>query len=341
MEWVARLHGGVAGEGVDVRRFAITAALTIGSVLALPWSAAHADQTVVVPGTTFPTSDTYLTYFGCVDLFHADTRGPSVRVVRDEAAPLGRRVADLALPGAGTAVGSVSLVDSVSAATSSMAVRAAAGSSGVAYVWYLAPGMLPGEVWAGRADLTTTADGWQQVDAAAAAYDWSRVDAATGAVHERVGVAGIDDFTAEHGDGPGYLMSGLGCDGRAFGVDAVRVGAPGSVTTYDLEGWSVATSIAVSSQRVEPGQEVAIAATSVDAASAVMGASLVLEARPEGAAEFRPVGEAVTADSAGQVTTTVAPEVTTEYRWFFADRSYADAHWSPTVRVVVEQPAAR
>lgn len=324
-----------------MRRFAITAALAIGSVFVMPWSAAHADQTVVVPGTSFPSSDTYLTYFGCVDLFHADTRGPAVRVTRDGAAPLGRRAADLELPGAGTAVGSVSLVDSVAGATSSMAVRAAAGSSGVAYVWYLAPGMAPGEVWAGRADLTAVTDGWQQIDAAAAAYDWNRVEAATGAVREHAGVAGIDEFTAQNGDGPGYLMSGLGCDGRGFGVDAVRVGAPGSVTTYDLEGWSVATSIAVSSERVTSGDKVALAATSVDAASAVMGAALVLEARPEGAAEFRPVGEPVLADAAGQVTTTVVPEVTTEYRWFFADRAYADAHWSPTVRVVVEQSDAR
>ncbi len=237
-----------------MRRIAMAAALLAGAVLGMP-AAAHADDTVVVPGTAFPSSTTYLTYFGCVDLFHADTRGPLVRVTRDPAAPLGSRAASLELPGAGTAAGSVSLVASVAGATSSMSVRAAAGSSGVAYVWYLAPGMLPGEVWAGRADLTATADGWQQLDAAAASYDWSRVEAATGAVREHAGVAGIDDFTAEHGDGPGYLMAGLGCDGRAFGVDALRVGAPGAVTTYDLEGWAVSTSITASHTQVRRGDD--------------------------------------------------------------------------------------
>jgi hypothetical protein len=324
-----------------VRRRALAAALTVGSVLGLPLSgltlsAAHADETVVVPGTAFPSASTYLTYFGCVDLYHADTRGPSVRVTRDGAAPVGRRAAELALPGAGTAAGSVSLVGSVAAATSTMAVRAAAGSSGVAYVWYLAPGMQPGEVWAGRADLTTTVDGWQQIDAAAASYDWSRLEAATGAVREHAGAATIDDFAGHHGDGPGYLMAGLGCDGRAFGVDALRVGPPGSVTTYDLEGWSVSTSISASRQQIRRGDEVVLDATSVDATAEIMGSSLVLEARPQGAADFSPVSAPLLAGPGGRVTTTVSPEVTTDYRWFFAERAYADAHWSPIVHVVVE-----
>ena len=321
-----------------MRRFAITSALAVGSVLALPLSSASADDTVVVPGTSFPTASTYLTYFGCVDLFHADTRGPVVRVTRDDAAPLGRRATDLELPGAGTAAGSVSMVDSIADATSSMAVRAAAGSSGVAYVWYLAPDMAPGEVWAGRADLTATVDGWQQIDAAAASYEWSRMEAATGAVREQAGAATIDDFAADHGDGPGYLMAGLGCDGRSFGIDALRVGAPGSVTTYDLEGWSVSTSITASSERISRGDDVTLGASSVDAAAATMGSALLLEARPEGAADFRPVTDPVLAGPDGRVTTTVSPEVTTDYRWFFAERGYADAHWSAEVRVVVDQP---
>ena len=334
-----------------MRRYALAAALIAGSVLGLPLSglalsAAHADETVVVPGTAFPSSSTYLTYFGCVDLFHADTRGPLVRVTRDDAAPLGRRATGLALPGAGTAAGSVSLVGSIADATSSMAVRAAAGSTGVAYVWYLSAGMQPGEVWAGRADLTATTDGWQQIDATAASYDWSRLEAATGAVREHAGTATIDDFAAAHGDGPGYLMSGLGCDGRAFDVDALRVGPPGAVTTYDLEGWSVSTSITASHDKISFGDPVTLAAASVDPAGEAMGSALVLEARPQGAADFSPVTGPVLAGPDGLVTTTVSPEVTTDYRWFFAERAYADAHWSPTVHVVVQprnpdQPADR
>ena len=332
---------GHRGKEFYVRRFALAATVAVGSVLGLPLSAAHADQTVVVPGTAFPTSSTYLTYFGCVDLFHADTRGPDVRVIRDDNAPHGSGATGLDLPGAGTAAGSVSRVDSIATATSAMAVRAAAGSSGVAYVWYVAPGLLPGEVWAGRADLTTAVDGWQQIDAAAASYEWTRLEAATGTVKEQAGVAGIDEFAAAHGDGPGYLMAGLGCDGRSFGVDALRVGAPGAVTTYDLEGWSVSTSITASLNRIAPGDEVTLSARSLDAAGRAMGSALVLEARPQGAAAFSPVTGAVVAGPDGAVSTAVAPEVTTDYRWFFAERSYADAHWSPTVSVVVEGKATR
>lgn len=321
-----------------MRRAATVALLSVG--LAWPLAPVHADDTVVVPGTAFPTTGTSLTYFGCTDLFHADTRGPSVRVTRDPAAPLGRRAAELQLPGAGTAAGSVSLVGSVSAATHAMAIRAAAGSSGVAYVWYRAAGMAPGEVWAGRADLSAAATGWQRLDAAAATYTWSRVVAATGAVSEQAGAATIDDFTAAHGDGPGYLMAGLGCDGAPFGLDAIQVGAPGSVTTYDLEGWSVSTSMAASRERVQPGQEAILSGASVDAGGRPMGSALVLEARQLGDAAFRAVTDPLTAAPDGRVTATVDPQVTTDYRWFFEDRSYADAHWSPTVRVVVEQPKA-
>ena len=53
------------------------------------------------------------------------------------------------------------------------------------------------------------------------------------------GSATIAGFTAEHGDGPGYLLAGLGCDGEEFSIDALRFGSPGAVTTYDLEGITV------------------------------------------------------------------------------------------------------
>lgn len=318
-----------------MRRVATAALLTIG--LAWPFAPAQADDTFVVPGTSFPSSSTYLSYFGCLDLFHADTTGPSTRVLRDPAAPLGRRAVEIALPGSGTAAGAISLVASVASATSTLEVRASAGSSGVAYVWYLAPDMAEGEVWSGRADLTAVADGWQHVDAAAATYAWTRVDAATGSVLESPDAATIVDFAAENGDGPGYLLAGLGCDGREFAVDAIRVGSPGSITTYDLEGWTVATSALASRSHVRRGKEVELSATTVDAGGANMGSALVLEARPAGADTFRPVSDPVLALPDGQVVTTVAPEVTTDYRWFFEERSYADAHWSPTVRVVVGQ----
>ena len=47
-----------------------------------PLARGLADNTVMVPGLAFPRSDTYLTYFGCEDLYHADTRAPQVRIGR-------------------------------------------------------------------------------------------------------------------------------------------------------------------------------------------------------------------------------------------------------------------
>jgi hypothetical protein len=317
-----------------MRRWTAAAVLALGAgLVAAP---AHADDSVVVPGTRFPATGTFLTYFGCVDLFHADQRGPQALLTRDEAAPLGRRAVDLSLPGTGTAAGSVSMFTSIASAVSSLSVRAAAGSGGVAYTWYLAPEMGPGEVWSGRADLTAGSEGWQQVDATDATFTWTRYDAATGAVLEDGGAATIEAFTAEHGDGPGYVLTGFGCDGRTFGVDAIRTGVPGSITTYDLEGWVVSTSIAASRPEVPAGESVTLTGRSVDAASQPMGAVLELQARPRGAAEFTTVAQTVVAAADGTVTATVTPEVTTEYRWFFAERGYADEHVSPVTRVVVK-----
>lgn len=307
--------------------------------LVLTASPARADDTVVVPGTSFPGTGTYLTYFGCVDLFHVDQRGPAALLKRDDAAPMGRRAVDLTLPGTGTAAGSVSLFSSVASAVSTLAVRAVAGSGGVAYTWYLAPDMAPGEVWSGRAVLTAAGDGWQQVDATSATYEWTRYDAATGAPLEQAGAATIDDFTTAHGDGPGYVLTGFGCDGGTFGVDAIRTGLPGSVTTYDLDGWSVTTGISPTSARVKAGQEVTITGSSIGL-DRPMGATLALQARPEGAAEFQTVSETVVAGADGIVSATVAPEVTTEYRWFFAERGYADEHVSPAAKVVVKPAPA-
>ncbi|HEX6151248.1 hypothetical protein [Nocardioides sp.] len=311
-----------------------TAIAVLALVLGLAPTSAWADETVVVPGTSLPASGTSLTYFGCVDLFHVDQRGPQAMLRRDDAAPLGSRAVDLTLPGTQTAAGSASLFSSVSTAVSTLAVRGAdGGSTGVAYVWYLAPGMARGQVWSGQANLTA-APGWQQVDTSTLTYRWTRYDSASGAVRGRGGSATIDAFTAAHGDGPGYVLVGFGCDGQTFSVDAIRTGLPGSVTTYDLDGWSVTTTIEATKGHVQPGEQVAISGVS-EGLGRAMGATLTLQARPEGAAEFHTVAETVAAAADGTVTATVTPEVTTEYRWFFAGRSYANEHFSGIVRVEV------
>lgn len=187
------------------------------------------------------------------------------------------------MPAGGSATGPVSRVESVSDATWSFSVRPLAGGQGVGHVWCVSGDLEPGEVWAGRAGLAATTGQWQQVQPATATYAWTKYDAATGEVLARVGEATIEQFTGDHGDGPGYLMAGFGCDAGEFAVDAIRVGDPGAVTTYDLEGLPVATTIAASQSEVAPGGEVRLTGATLDAGQQPTGAPLVLEARPEGA----------------------------------------------------------
>jgi hypothetical protein len=316
-----------------MRRAAVLLA-AISAVLCAPLSPAAADDTVPVHGLAFPTSDTYLTYFGCADLFHRDSAPPRVRIGQVEATPTGLRSFGLLMPGAGTASGPVTRVDSVASTTvAGFSARADLGSTGVAYVWYVSPGLDQGQVWAGRADLAVGPQ-WQYVDAAAATYNWTLYDAGNGNVVKAGGSATMAEFTSENGDGPGYLLSGLGCDGSEFVIDALRFGSPGAVTTYDLEGITVTTSISASVTGPS-GKQVTLTGASVDIAGVPVGAPLVLQARPAGSPNFRAVGDPVAASMGGSVSVSLVPDRTTTYRWFMPATGYADAGFSPPVTVRV------
>ncbi|QBR91331.1 hypothetical protein [Nocardioides euryhalodurans] len=317
-----------------MRRVTTTVLLALAGLLPLS-TPAHADEVVVVPGTSFPSGDTYLSWFGCDDLFTPAVGGPRATIGLEEAAPLGARATRLALAGGGTASGPVGRVGSVADATWSWWVRPVSGGQGVAHVWYVSSELEDGEVWVGRADLGATAGSWQQVEPAAATFTWTRHVAATGESLGSEGAATVDAFTAEHGDGPGYLLSGFGCDGAGFAVDAISVGDPGSVTTYDLEGVPVTTTIGASADRVAEGAEVVLTGSTIDSGQRATGAPLRLEARPEGAADFAPVREVDPAGPDGRVVATVSPGRTTAYRWFMPATGYADATWSPAVEVRV------
>lgn len=307
----------------------------ISAVLGVSLSPAAADDTVVVRGLGFPTSDTRVIYFGCTDLFHRDSAPPQVRIDRVDAPPSGLRSFGVQIPGAGAASGPVTLVDSVAATTvAGFSARADLGSTGVAYVWFVTPGLQQGQVWAGRADLSV-GPAWQYVDAAAATYTWTLYDVASGTRVRPAGSATIAGFTAQNGDGPGYLLAGLGCDGKEFMIDAIRFGSPGAVTTYDLEGITVTTSMAASTSAVVRGKKATLTGASVDIAGIPVGAPLVLQARPAGSGVFRTVGAPVTASPSGVVTMRVAPGKTTTYRWFMPATGYADGGFSGPVTISV------
>jgi hypothetical protein len=317
-----------------MRRAVLVAAIT--AALCLPLSPASADDTVLVPGLAFPSSDTYLTYFGCTDLFHVPAAAPRVRIGQVDATPTGLRSFGLLMPGVATASGPVTRVDSVAGTTvAGFSARADLGTTGVAYVWYVAPGIKRGQVWAGRADLAV-GPSWQYVDAAAASYTWTLYDVDNGQAVEPGGSASIAAFTAEHGDGPGYLLSGLGCDGAEFVIDALRFGSPGSVTTYDLEGITVTTTIAASATTVRRGRMVKLTGASLDMAGVPVGAPLLLQSKPAGTRVFRPaVRGPIDAAPGGMVSVRLAPDKTTAYRWFMPATGYADANFSAPITVRV------
>lgn len=315
-----------------MRRVLTVAALVC--TLWVPVAAASADDTVVVPGLAFPSDETYLSYFGCESPTQ-DSAAPQVRIGKGSSgAPAGTRSFGFRMPATGTAAGPVHYVDSVAATTvAGLSARAAEGSTGVAYVWFAPTGLDAGQAWVGRTDLAVGPD-WQEVDTATAAYTWTLYDTVAGRVVEDGGSFDIAAFTAARGDGPGYLMAGFGCDGQEFFVDALRYGSPGEVTTYDLEAIPVTATIQPSVSTVRAGEEVGLLGTT-QGPDGPVGASLVLEAKPQGSDRFRPVGGPVHATAEGVVTLSVVPRKTTDYRWYLPETGYADEAWSEPVRVVV------
>jgi hypothetical protein len=292
----------------------------------------------VVPGLAFPSSDTYLTYFGCADLFHVPAAAPRVRIGQVDATPTGLRSFGLLMPGVATASGPVSRVDSVAGTSvAGFSARADQGATGVAYVWMVTRGIEEGQAWSGRAEIAV-GPAWQYVDSAAATYNWNLYDVGSGRVVERGGTATIADFTAAHGDGPGYLLAGLGCDGAEFVIDALKFGSPGAVTTYDLEGITVTTSIAAGRTQVRSGTPVSLTGASVDIAGVPTGAPLVLQARPAGKRAFQAVGGPFAASAGGMVSVSVTPSTTTTYRWYMPSTGYANGGFSPPVTVRVQPP---
>ncbi len=319
-----------------MRRALTVTALAVA--LSAPIASASADSTVTVSGLDFPSNDTYLTYFGCEDLYHADTEPPRVRIDRGSAPSAGNRSFGVIMPGSGTASGPVHAVSSVADTTvASFSARARYGDGeGVAYVWYVTPGLLPGQVWAGHADLTLGSS-WETVDTTAESYTWRLVTAATGALVRDGGTSTIADFTDEHGDGPGYLLAGFGCDGEEFSIDRLRYGGRGNVTTYDLEGIAARAEMRDPSEaEVAAGDPVTITGAAVDGHRVPIGASMVLQAKTAESGKFVAVGKVIPESNDGLVRKVVHPKKTTTYRWYLPAMGYADEAVSDVVTVTVK-----
>jgi hypothetical protein len=310
----------------------IVALATTLAALGTAPAQAEGSRTLSGPSTGDP--DVFLTFVGCDDLFGAAQAPQSRLNLGPYTAPLGRRSLGLVPPAAGTASGPFARFDSLASFDASVSVASTAGSRGVSWVMSITPDNLPGTAWQGRAPLVAPAGSWTTVSAAAQSYDWTLVDLATLSPLSEPETATTAAFAAEHGDGGGFAVTGFGCDGSPFNLDAIRA----SGSTFDFEGTALATSVAVDRQAVDAGQQVTVTGRVTDPGGRVTGDPLVLESRAPGG-EWTSTGHTVLGDAAGVARIDVPVTETTEFRWHRPESQYADEGWSDPVTVTVEQPA--
>lgn len=301
---------------------------------------ALADDTVTVHGTDFPDQRAaQLTLVGCESLYQRSTEILQPYISRGPGRPaLGSRSLKYDLAG-GNAIGTLSYVDSMAGTTAAgLQIYARPGAQGVAYAGFQSSDADGYKLWVGRSSLSA-AGSWQQIDATALSYTWAEFDMQTGAATgETAETATVAGFAAGHGgDGAGFYMVGFGCDGAPFYMDGWRVGAPGTTTTYDLEALTSHLTMNGSTHSIDPGDEVTIKGSVRDGTGRrLVRGTMILEAKPVGAASFLPVRVVDAASTDPSVT--VAPEESTIYRWRFADRPLATGSVSKEFRVDVTQP---
>jgi hypothetical protein len=305
------------------------------TLAALGTAPAQADASSRLSGPSTHDPDVFLTFVGCDSLFGA-AQAPQSRInLGPYTAPLGRRSLGLVPPAAGTASGPFARFDSLASFDASVSVASTAGSQGVSWVMSITPDNLPGTAWQGRAPLSAPAGSWTTVSTAAQSYTWTLVDLATLSPLSEPETATPAAFAATHGDGAGFAVTGFGCDGSAFNLDAIRA----SGSTFDFEGTSLTTSAALDRESVDAGQQVTVTGRVTDPAGRVTGDPLVLESRAPGG-EWTATGEMVLGSAGGVASVDVPVTETTEFRWHRPESQYADEGWSDpvTVTVTVEQP---
>ena len=311
----------------------VASTLTLTALGAAP---AQADGTSRLSGPSTHDPDVFLTFVACDDLFGAAQAPQSRLNLGPYSAPMGRRSLGLVPPTTGTASGPFTRFDSLASFESSVSVASTAGSQGVSYVMSITADNLPGTAWRGRAALSAPAGSWTTVSTAATSYAWTLVDLATLSPLGEPQSATTAAFAAEHGDGAGFAVTGFGCDGSPFNLDAIR----GSGSTFDFEGTSLTTGVSVDRQAVDAGQQVTLTGRVTDPGGRVTGDPLILESRRPGG-EWTSTGTLVLGDAAGLARVDVPVTETTEFRWHRPESQYADEGWSDPVTVTVaEAPAA-
>lgn len=123
---------------------------------------------------------------------------------------------------------------------------------------------------------------------------------------------------------------------RPFKIDALRIGSPGAVTTYDLEGFTSITDIAAPTNRIVAGDSLTIDGTLSSSSGAPLDARLlVLEAQELGKGAFVPVPVDGADVQGGHASLAVHPLARTVYRWRFLGSSSTEASTSSPIVVDV------
>lgn len=311
-----------------------TAVVTMVALAAVGTGPAYADGPRTLAGPATGDADVFMTYVGCESL-RGPTAAPGSRLnLGPYSAPLGRRSLGIVPTGPGTASGPYAAFDSLAAMEASVSVAATGGTRGVSYVMAVTPDSPPGTVWSGRVDVDVAAGSWTTVAASSLAYEWTLVDLTTQAPLAQEGRATTGELAARHGDGPGFVVTGFGCDGRAFNLDAVKA----SGSTLDFEGIALTTTVGVDRRQVPAGESVTVTGRVTESGGRATGDTLVLESRSPGGA-WAPVGEPVLSGPDGLARVDVPLTETTELRWHRPQSQYADEGWSEPVTVAVVQPA--
>lgn len=272
----------------------------------------------------------YLTYVGC-DVLDGVASAPATRInLGPDTAPLGRRSFGLVPSGAGTASGPTIAFLSLAQLGAGVDVRAESGTTGASYIWVTAPDAPAGHAWRGRASLSVAPATWQHIDTATTPHEWQLIDLATGTA-TAAETATPAEFAARHGDGAGFVVTGFGCDGNAFNLDAVA----GNGRVWDFEGLSLDTSVTPSATQIATGDQLEVAGSVTDGQGRVTGDPLVLQSRVPGVAEWTDVSPLTYAgpDGTSRVSITVAK--TQEFRWLRPESQYSDAGSSEPVLVTV------
>lgn len=310
---------------------AAAGAAVVSAVLGVVPAQADGSRTLTGPSTG--ESDVFLTYVGCDDLFAPGVAPQSRLNLGPYDAPLGRRSLGLVPSAPGTASGPFSTFASLAEIGASLAVASTSGSQGVSYVMAITSSSPAGTAWSGRATATAEPGSWTSVSAADLTYEWHLVDLTTLEQVAPAGTATPAEFATEHGDGAGFVVTGFGCDGDAFNLDAVQ----GAGSTFDFEGAILSTVASVDRAEAEVGDQVTVTGRVSDPEGRITGDPLVLESRAPGG-EWAPAGAAVLGDASGLARVDVLVTETTEFRWHRPESQYADEGWSDPVTVAVTGP---